>query len=272
MKNQNIAVREISVISRSNFMGQEVDVYGTAEEPLFLAKDVAAWIEHSKPSMMLEGIDEDEKLKQTILTSGQRREVWMLTEDGLYEVLMQSRKPIAKQFKKGVKEILKTIRRTGEFKVQQPKSQQEKNQILTAKMKVASWVIKTLKMNEASKLAIVKSIADPLGLPTPDYVESKGAHLSAKDLLAKHEAGISTVKFNEVLVRLGYLTTVTRKAAGGKDKSFKVITDKGSTYGENMVSPHNQSETQPHWYIDKFGELLEIVKKAMNEGKEESHD
>jgi len=274
MSNSNVISSEISVISRSNFMGQEVDVYGTAEEPLFLAKDVAAWIEHSDAHKMVASVDEDEKVRNIVPTLGGPQEMWMLTEDGLYEVLMQSRKPIAKQFKKGVKEILKTIRRTGEFKSQpqQPKSQQEKNQILTAKMKVASWAIKTLNMNEASKLAIVKSIADPLGLPTPDYVESKGAHLSAKDLLAKHDAGISSIKFNDTLVKLGYLTTVTRKAAGGKDKSFKVITEKGAAYGENMVSPHNQSETQPHWYIDKFAELLEIVKKAMSEGKEESHD
>lgn len=46
-------------------------------------------------------------------TSGQNREMWFLTEQGLYEVLMLSRKPIAKQFKKKVKEILKTIRLTG---------------------------------------------------------------------------------------------------------------------------------------------------------------
>ena len=59
MKNQNIAVREISIVSRSNFMGQEVDVYGTAEEPLFLAKDVAKWIEHSDVSMMLRNVDDD---------------------------------------------------------------------------------------------------------------------------------------------------------------------------------------------------------------------
>lgn len=38
-----------------------------------------------------------------------------LTEDGLYEVLMQSRKPIAKQFKKKVKEILKLIRKDGGY-------------------------------------------------------------------------------------------------------------------------------------------------------------
>ncbi len=39
----------------------------------------------------------------------------MLTENGLYEVLMQSRKPIAKEFKKGIKEILKSIRKHGAY-------------------------------------------------------------------------------------------------------------------------------------------------------------
>lgn len=268
MQNQNIVKRKVSVISRSSFMGQEVDVYGTAEEPLFLAKDVAAWIEHSDVHKMVASVDEDEKLSGTLFLSGQNREAWFLTEDGLYEVLMQSRKPIAKQFKKGIKEILKQIRRTGEFKAQQPKPQPR----LSEKIQAAKFLAKFLNLNDASKLQIAKTIADPLGLPTPDYVESKGAHLSAKDLLAKHEAGISSVKFNETLVKLGYLTTVTRKAAGGKDKTFKVITDKGAQYGENMVSPHNQAETQPHWYIDKFGELLETVKKAISGGEEVSHD
>ena len=64
---------------------------------------------------MLRLIDDDEKLTSTILRAGQRRECNFLTEDGLYEVLFQSRKPIAKQFKKGVKEILKSIRKTGQY-------------------------------------------------------------------------------------------------------------------------------------------------------------
>ena len=52
----------------------------------------------------------DEKLKCLLSTSGQRREMWFLTEDGLYEVLMQSRKPIAKAFKKEVKQNIKSHR------------------------------------------------------------------------------------------------------------------------------------------------------------------
>lgn len=108
-------VNQISVLKQTELCGQQFMVYGSAQEPLFLAKDVASIIEHSDVSTMMRAVDEDEKLIQTILVSGQNREVWMVTENGLYEVLMQSRKPIAKQFKKGVKTILKEIRTNGGY-------------------------------------------------------------------------------------------------------------------------------------------------------------
>lgn len=104
---------ELKVINEQVVLGKEFKIYGSIEQPLFLAKDVAEWIEHSRASEMLKSIDEEEKLMQTILASGQNREMWFLSEDGLYEVLMQSRKPIAKEFKKEVKKILKQIRLTG---------------------------------------------------------------------------------------------------------------------------------------------------------------
>ena len=109
MKQQN----EIKVIRCQEVLGKDFKVYGDIDEPLFLAKDVAEMIGHSRASEMLKCVDEDEKLMQTILASGQRREMWFLTEAGLYEILFQSRKPIAKAFKKEVKEILKELRKTG---------------------------------------------------------------------------------------------------------------------------------------------------------------
>lgn len=108
---------ELTIINEQEVLGKHFTVYGTADEPLFLAKDVAEWIEHSKPSIMVDTVDEDEKLRETIFTSGQNREVWFLTENGLYEVLMQSRKPLAKEFKKKVKEILKSIRKHGLYAI-----------------------------------------------------------------------------------------------------------------------------------------------------------
>ncbi|MBJ7963798.1 BRO-N domain-containing protein [Bacillus cereus] len=83
------------------------------ENPLFLAKDVAEWIDHSNPTMMLKSVDEDEKLVETMFSAGQRRDATFVTEDGIYELLMLSRKPIAKQWKKEVKKIIKNIRLNG---------------------------------------------------------------------------------------------------------------------------------------------------------------
>lgn len=114
---------ELKVIHEQEVLGKEFKIYGTTEQPLFLAKDVAEWIDYGKSngkykvSQMVSTVDEDEKLVSTLKTPAmnQAREMTFLTEDGLYEVLMQSRKPIAKQFKKKVKEILKTIRKTGGY-------------------------------------------------------------------------------------------------------------------------------------------------------------
>lgn len=108
---------ELQIINQQEVLGKNFTIYGTLEEPLFLAKDVADWIEHSKSSVMIDTVDDDEKLRETIFTSGQNREMWFLTENGLYEVLMQSRKPIAKQFKKQVKQILKSIRKHGMYAI-----------------------------------------------------------------------------------------------------------------------------------------------------------
>nr|WP_236931814.1 phage antirepressor KilAC domain-containing protein [Fusobacterium animalis] len=64
---------------------------------------------------MLESVDDNEKIKLEVGTLTNGYSAWFLTEDGLYEVLMQSRKPIAKKFKKKVKEILKDVRKYGMY-------------------------------------------------------------------------------------------------------------------------------------------------------------
>ena len=105
--------KEIKVIDEREVLGKHFRVYGDIENPLFLAKDVAEWIENKNVSQMLNNIDEEEKGIYNVYTLGGNQNLWFLTEDGLFEVLMQSRKPIAKQFKKEVKKILKQIRLTG---------------------------------------------------------------------------------------------------------------------------------------------------------------
>ena len=101
---------ELKIIDERELLGKEFKIYGDFENPLFLAKDVAEWIDYdiSNVSKMVNNVDEDEKL----ITRINNTSATFLTEDGLYEVLMLSTKPIAKQFKKEVKKILKLIRKS----------------------------------------------------------------------------------------------------------------------------------------------------------------
>lgn len=81
---------------------------------------------------MLGSVDNDEKINIIVppnIVGGNlkpNRGYWFLTEDGLYEVLMQSRKPKAKEFKKEVKKILKSIRKTGGYVVGQENMMQHR--------------------------------------------------------------------------------------------------------------------------------------------------
>ena len=122
---------QVKILQKSNLLGREFTIYGTAENPIFLAKDVAEMIGHSNVSKMLSMIDKDEKVKifcnlpqEDTITKGYNpcksatyygTNRMFVTEDGLYEILMQSNLPIAKEFKKGVKTILKEIRKNGGY-------------------------------------------------------------------------------------------------------------------------------------------------------------
>lgn len=101
----------LKLLQETQLCGATLSVYGTPIEPLFKAKEVAEIIGLTNPSDLIQRVDEDERAKFNL---GRQGETWFLTEQGLYEVLMQSRKPIAKDFKRGVKKILKGIR-TGEY-------------------------------------------------------------------------------------------------------------------------------------------------------------
>lgn len=107
----------LTVIQETEILGKKIQMYGSIEYPLFLAKDVAEWIDYSisNVSKMLKSVDCDEKTTRKFCTSGSnyQTEAWFLTEDGLYECCMQSKKPIAKQMKKEIKQYLKSIRLTG---------------------------------------------------------------------------------------------------------------------------------------------------------------
>ena len=126
------------IIKTDQVLGQTMDVYGTIENPLFLAKDVATWIGHTNPTVMVQSVDRDEKRIIRLGTLNNVYSAHALTEHGLYEVLMLSRKPIARQFKKGVKKVLSELRTQGYVKAENITRTQLANMILEAEEELAA--------------------------------------------------------------------------------------------------------------------------------------
>ncbi len=199
-------MNEMQVLQKTTLLGRELTVYGNAENPLFLAKDVAEWINHSNVTEMLRTIDEDEKLTSIILRAGQNREVNLLTENGLYEVLMQSRKPIAKQFKKGVKAILKEIRTKGGYMT--VKADDTPEEIMAKAILLANSTIERQK-ERISVLETEKHLAEEqnkLMAPKAAYFDNvlQSEGLITTNIIA-NELGISAKKLYKLLKELGVL-------------------------------------------------------------------
>jgi len=102
-----------------------LNIYGTNDDPYFLAVDVAKLIDYSigNTEQMLRNVDNEEKKKFIVRNTnmsnpytvsnarGNAVKKWFLNEFGLYEVLMQSRKPLAKLFKHKIKVYLMQMRK-----------------------------------------------------------------------------------------------------------------------------------------------------------------
>ena len=87
-----------------------VEIYGTLEQPLFKAKDIGDMLGISKITKTIENLDTDCKVLKVSPSGGGLQEQWFLTEDGLYEVLFISKKPLAKEFKKWARKLIQKIR------------------------------------------------------------------------------------------------------------------------------------------------------------------
>lgn len=104
-------------VTRFNFNDNPVRVVEDNIGKLwFVAKDVCDVLEISNARDAVSRLDDDEKLTSVIPTAGQNRTVNLVSESGMYQLVFQSRKQEARQFKKWVtSEVLPTIRKHGAY-------------------------------------------------------------------------------------------------------------------------------------------------------------
>ena len=106
-------------IQKFDFKGTSLRTLTDKEgEPWFVAKDVCDILELTNPAVALQSLDDDEKtnLSNSYVWSEPGRRPLIISEPGLYRLVMRSRKPEAKEFQRWVThEVLPQIRRTGGY-------------------------------------------------------------------------------------------------------------------------------------------------------------
>lgn len=235
----------------------EVRVAGTSEKPLFCLVDVCKVLELGNPSQVKTRLEDGVISNEVIPDSlGRQQEMTFINEDGLYDVILDSRKPQAKAFRKWITSVvLPSIRNTGKYEI---KSEYPKKLELRDVMDWINFTKEILHLNDNSVLSLMRQVAEPLRLPLPDYVDSKGVLKSASELIKQFNVGIKIQAFNALMVAKGLLEVKTRKSHKG-EKKFKALTEPGLSWGENQVTPANPNEVQPRYYEAKFKDLLGVI-------------
>ena len=173
--------------------------------------------------MMLQAVDDDEKGVNIAYTLGGNQEAWFLTEYGVYEVLMQSRKPIAKQFKKEVKAVLKSIRKYGIYMTSETLEQAILNPDTVIQL------VETLKQEKEEKEQLKTE-----NLKQRQLIKSK--KLVTITQIAK-DYGMSGIEMNKLLHTLN-----VQYKQGGQWLLYKKYHDKGYVHSETFCFEYSNGK------------------------------
>lgn len=119
MKRGSIFVNNGIQVFENNDFGK-VRVVERDGEPWFVAADVCSVLDLSNPTIAVSRLDEDERAKFNL---GRQGDATIVNEPGLYTLVLGSRKPEAKAFKRWIThEVIPTIRKTGAYSTRKPDS------------------------------------------------------------------------------------------------------------------------------------------------------
>ena len=193
------------------FEGHGVRMAIRDDEPWFVLSDICRVLEIRNPRDAAARLDDDEKGVGNTDTLGGPQEVTIVNESGLYSLILTSRKPAAKRFKKWVTaEVLPTLRRTGAY-VMTPEDED-----LPSLADGKVFGIKVAKVNAAARMiSVANAIYGPEAARALWEAEPGLPRLSAKALSSL--AG--TAEDDPV----GCFRHLMRAATGGGQTMAKVL-------------------------------------------------
>lgn len=209
-------------IKSFDYNGQEVRTVEMNGQPWFVAADICRVLEISNPTVAMDRLDADEKAKLNLGLSGGA--TGCVTESGLYSLILGSRKPEAKQFKRWIThEVIPSIRKTGGYIAGQETLSPEElmaKALLVAKQTLAE---RDARINELSTANSELTVQNQILLPRAQYFDE----LVDRNLLTNFretakELGIAPKRFVNWLIEQKYIY---------RDKKGKLLPYEGKNTG-----------------------------------------
>lgn len=217
----------------------EVRVIGDFENPRFCLSDVCKILEIGNPSQAKARLDKGVITNETLQTAGGMQTLTFVNEDGLYDLILDSRKPAAKKLRKWLtSEVVPSIRKTGMYIDASRPISGDQLILIGQRMKELENQVAELKPHAEYCRRILRS---------PDAIP---VTVIAKDY------GMCAAEFNELLHKLGIQYKV--------DKTWVLYSQyTGKNYTASRTTLLGEFKSVVHTYWTQKGRLFlyEILKK-----------
>ncbi|MEK4185619.1 BRO family protein [Paenibacillus sp. FSL L8-0494] len=236
---------------------QEMRTLNIEGEPWFVAKDVCEVLEIANPTQAINRLDTDER---AMLNIGRQGEANVVNEYGLYSLILGSRKPEAKQFKRWIThDVIPSIRKTGGYMI--PQTMPETLRLLAAEIEKNQAIEaenKQLAIEAAEKDKKLKDQATPVAI----YNLAISAHNTMSMQEVAKSLGTGRTKLYQILreegiimknstlpyqrfIDAGYFKVTERPRASGdvivNDPATRV-TAKGFDYIARLLKRRSETE------------------------------
>lgn len=215
----------------------------------FVGKDVAEALGYSNPSnAVISHVDDEDKLRTQIKYAGQNREVSIINESGLYALVLSSKLPKAKAFKRWItSEVIPSIRKTGSYNKpsKQPTTQQEQR-------------AKAMLLNAQSRQCkLWLRLAETTDLPDYKHIcQQKAAEvLAGSPVLPMQKAEKKTLSATEI----GKILGITAHKVGMLANKFALKSDAYGKYFYDKSPNSNKQVETFRYYEDAVEKLKEIL-------------
>jgi prophage antirepressor-like protein len=251
----------IEIITNS-FQESQIRTVIIDNEPWFIAKDVANILGYTTDSAMSNAkkdlLADELKTSFKMKSKDNRAKLYdLLSESGLYSLIMRSRKQVAKPFQKWVtREVLPSIRKTGSYSLtEQPKEKTRDDLIsvsdseLDRELKALDFLLSRVHFSEKEKIEFINKTLEKINFQTlenPHLLKHEPV-FTLTQLLKDFGIDIRTADFNRKLESFG----VIQRFGNGW-----ILLD--MKFGENR---HFKEGTNHRYYKSTFQELLDLVLK-----------